>query len=176
MRARMVISSGWIYVALAAAAFPIALIIMYLAAGNPSVAAELAILLAIFAGVMILGTYTAVTAGAAAHTAVATEAAEAGIEWIDEVPLAPLAPVSMRVVKVTGACALGFMPGNEWVIDTHGHLSRPLCSAAVKAFSDLRGGPWEHGLPQNVPCHCPLAGREVVFAMEMEDELAETTG
>ena len=42
-----------------------------------------------------------------------------GIEWIDEVPLAPLAPVTMRVLKVTGACAFGFMPGNEWVIDAN---------------------------------------------------------
>ena len=59
MRARIIISSGWFYVALGAAAVPIALIIMFLAAGNTSVAWELAILLAVFAAVMILGAYTA---------------------------------------------------------------------------------------------------------------------
>lgn len=63
MRARIIISSGWFYVALGAAAVPIALIIMFLAAGNTSVAWELAILLAVFAAVMILGAYTAVTSG-----------------------------------------------------------------------------------------------------------------
>jgi len=49
MRARIIISSGWFYVALGAAAVPIALIIMFLAAGNTSIAWELAILLAVFA-------------------------------------------------------------------------------------------------------------------------------
>ena len=177
MRARMVISSGWMYLALAAAALPIALIVMYLAAGNPSVAGELAILLAIFAAVMGLGVYTAATAKAVVHKAAAVETghAVAGMEWIDEVPLAPLAPISIKVLKVTGACALGFMPGNRWVIDANGHLSRPLCAAAVKAFSSIGSGPWEDGLPQEVACHCPLAGREVVFAIDTE-ELAETTG
>lgn len=168
MRTRMVLSSGWVYLALGAAGVPVALIIIYLAAGNPSVAGELAILLAVFAGVMALGAYTFAT-GAVARMPMATEAAEAaeaGIEWVDEVQLAPLAPVSMRVVKVTGACAFGFMPGNEWLIDANGHLSRPLCSAAVKALSSLRGGPWDAGLPQEFACDCPLAGREVVFAME----------
>ena len=185
MRARIIISSGWFYVALGAAAVPIALIIMFLAAGNTSVAWELAILLAVFAAVMILGACTAVTSGELAPTPAAVAAgntawdATLGIEWIDEVPLAPLAPVTMRVLKVTGACAFGFMPGNEWVIDANGHLSRPLCAVAVKAFNSPRGGPWNDGLPQNVACHCPLAGNEVVFAldkMDIEEELAETTG
>lgn len=178
MRAKMVIFSGWVYVALAAAAVPIALIIIFLAAGNSSVAWELTILSAIFAAVMILGLYTSLTAKAETYASIAveTEAAEAGIEWIDEVPVAPLVPVIMRVVKVTGACAFGFMPGNEWVIDTHGHLSRPLCAAAFKAFSDLPGSQLEDGLPRDVACKCPLAAREVVFAIDVEDELAETTG
>lgn len=181
MRTRMVITSGWFYMALAAASLPIALIIMYLAAGNAPVAGVLAILLAIFAAVMILGAYTAVTAGTLVSTAAAVATggvaleATPGIEWIDEVPLAPPVPVSMKVVKVTGSCALGFLPGDRWVIDANGRLSRPLCAAAVKAFSSLRSGPWGDGLPREVTCHCPLAGREVVFATDTE-ELAETTG
>ena len=183
MKARMVISSGWIYVALGAAVLPVALIIMFLAAGNAPVAGELAILLAIFAAVMALGTYTAVTSRSVARTPAAVETGYAaweatlGIEWIDEVPpavLMPLAPVSMpvsmTVVKVTGSCIFGFKPGDKWVIDANGHLSRPMCAVAVKAFSSLPGSPREAGLPQEAACSCPLAGREVVFAMETEEE------
>lgn len=82
----------------------------------------------------------------------------------------------MRVVKVHGACALEFLPGNKWAVGADGKLSRPICSAAARAFSSLTGtgDDWESGLPADITCDCPLAVPEVTFTLEADPGEAKT--
>ena len=173
MRTKRVLLDGWGYLILAGTTVPITLGIGFLAMNRPEVVRELAFLLAVYASVMILGLYTAAASGETQETmpeiiaeALTTQGNVPGIEWIDEVQRAPPVPVAMRVVKVSGACALGFLPGDKWTVGADGKLSRPICAAAAKAFDALEDDAWESGLLPEITCVCPLAVPEVTFALE----------
>lgn len=176
MTTRVFLSSTWAYVMLGGVAVPAVVAIAFLTAHKPEVAGEIGVLTAIYAGLMALGTYTTVTAKApdgaatdiAAEWAIPSLAIE-GIEWIDAVPMAPPSPATLRVTKVTGACSHGFLPGNSWVVDSKGNLSRPICAAIASAFTSLYQVSSGKDMPQEISCRCPLGNGEVVFKVKTKE-------
>ena len=98
------------------------------------------------------------------------------LELVDEIASASILPVTVGVAGATGGCPLGFRPGQSWAIDADGHISRPLCRPAVDALASLlptlTRDDWEHG----IPCRCPMADREVVFAVESKAMDLRSTG
>ena len=170
MRTPAFTSSMWTYVVLTGAVIPVALVAVFLALGKPEVAGELGILLAVYAALMVLAAYTSATSQApAAPVAMEVRAlAPLGLEWIDTIPSAPSAPVAVRVTHVSGGCAMGYLPGNTWVVDRNGHLSRPLCNAAARALGLLLDDDPDLDGKRQVDCDCPLAEREVRFEVGKE--------
>ncbi len=177
-------SFNWIPVMLAALAIPAAVAIAFLAMNKPEVAGQIGILPGVFSGIMALGAYTTLTARETVSQAVSqtvgqlatqpgklsVEAAAAaaiteGIEWVDTVPLVPKTPTRLRVTSVRGGCAHGFLPGNTWVLDSQGNLSRPICAAAAEAFRAMYQSSGKE-MPEEISCDCPLSNREVTFEVE----------
>ena len=79
---------------------------------------------------------------------------------------APLAPVSVRVQSREGGCAWDYRTGNTWAIDPQCRVTPQLCQAAVLALGSVlkSQSPMAQG-QATAPCRCPLAQREVVFAI-----------
>jgi hypothetical protein len=71
-------------------------------------------------------------------------------------------PLTIQVVAATGGCVWGYHERDEWTADAEGRLTPRLCRAAVSALA--RAGNGNLG-EQPVACQCPLAGREVSFAV-----------
>ncbi|MBM2826419.1 MAG: hypothetical protein HW403_483 [Dehalococcoidia bacterium] len=134
-----------------------------------------AVLVAIPVGVyhVIIGLY--------AQGAMALGAAAVGLGWImgwnppaipttsstvQPVTIAPmpLMPVSIMVIGSQGSCLLAYRPGDAWAIDEWGHLSQPLCSAAVAALTPVLGSPETIQEEGQFPCKCPLFKGQVTFA------------
>ena len=165
-------SSDWAVVMLVGIAVPAATAVGFLAAGNEEAAGMIGILAGIFLGIVALATHlahrvteqqTGATMGLAPGVISAIESIP-GLELLDELLVAPPSQVTVAVAGVTGVCARGFRLGDTWGIDSYGHLSRPLCLPAARAISTLLEE-WPEGQMEcDVPCRCPLAERELVFA------------
>lgn len=96
-----------------------------------------------------------------------TAVAAPELELMDRVP-APSEPITVRVVRASGTCPLGFRPGSWWTIDEAGHVSSPLCRPAVAALNPALGRSMETTGEGPVSCHCPLGDREVAFAFSRQ--------
>ncbi len=166
-------SSDWALVMLAGVAIPAILAFAFLAINKPEVAGVLGVLLGVFAGIMALGAYTTMSAREPVEQdekltveAAAAAAITEGIEWVDTVPVAPKTLTRLRVADVRGACAHGYLPGNTWVVDSQGNLSRPICAAAAEAFKAMYQSSGKE-MPNEISCDCPLAdNNRVVFELE----------
>lgn len=79
---------------------------------------------------------------------------------------APGRPMALRVVQAGGRCAWGYHEVDHWAIDSHGRVSPRLCQAVATSLAPVLQSPTA-GSGEECPlrCHCPLAGREVTFAM-----------
>ncbi len=86
------------------------------------------------------------------------------LELMDTVPLT-VGPVNVSVAWTRGVCPLGFRPGSAWDISRDGRLTYPLCRPAVEALSPVLSAGEIEGLWTQAACLCPLADREVVFAV-----------
>lgn len=172
MKPQMNPSTNWVPVMLGGLAVAAVMAIAFLAMNKPEVAGEIGILLEVFTGIMALGAYTTITAREpggqeeklSVEAAAAAAIAEA-IEWTDSVPVTPGASTKLRVTNVHGACAHGYLPGNTWVVDSQGNLSRPICAAAANAFKAMY---YATGMetPEEFACERPIGDRKVIFELQ----------
>ena len=164
-------SSDWVLGLLGGVVLPAIVVAGLLAAGLPEVAGVIGILAAIFLGIVTLGAYTV-------HSFEAQEVQEAtilaanvisdiesipGLELVNAVGVGPPAPVNVEVVGARGGCARGFMLGDVWAVDAHGHTSRPLCKPMAYALESTFQDWGEIDPEGEFSCRCPLPGRELVF-------------
>ncbi|MBI2888288.1 MAG: hypothetical protein HYY02_13930 [Chloroflexi bacterium] len=79
---------------------------------------------------------------------------------------APVASAAVRAIGVVGNCAWGYRAGGSWAIDARGSVSPALCRAAMEAIAPLLTpqAPAGQGV-RAAACRCPLAGRQVAFAV-----------
>ena len=166
----------WVFAAAVGGALPVILVVGLLASGAAVLWQTLVALLGIFLAVMAMAVYTSARAGA--RSAVETESSLASLkaepgarpdlipEPVDWMPPPAFWPVTIAAIRATGACPLGYKPGQTWVIDDDGHISRPLCRPAVAVLSQMfASGSWEEP-GQEAPCTCPFIDRQVVFAVK----------
>ncbi len=171
MKQWKIASSDWVLVLLGGVVMPVMVVAGLLAAGRPEVAGVIGILAAIFLGMVTLATYTVHGFEAQGQRGVATLAANViadiesipELELVDTVSVEPPSPVTVEVTAATGDCARGFMPGDIWTIDVHGHASSPLCKPAVCALESIFREWWKNDPEGEFQCRCPLPGRELVF-------------
>lgn len=164
-------SSDWALVFLGGVVLPVMVVAGLFAAGRPEVAAVIGILAAIFLGILSLGAYTVHSFEAQGEQRATTLAASVisdiesvpELELVDKVSVEPPSPVTVEVAGATGVCARGFMLGDTWTIDIHGHTSRPLCKPAARALGSIIQEWWEHDPEREFHCRCPLPGQELVF-------------
>jgi len=164
-------SSDWALVLLGGVVLPVMVVAGLLAAGRPEVAGVIGILAAIFLGIVSLGAFTVHGFGAQVERGATALAANVisdiesipGLELVDRVSVEPPSPVTVEVMGTTGDCVRGFMPGDIWTIDIHGHASRPICKPAACALESIFQEWWKNDPEGEFQCRCPLAGRELVF-------------
>ena len=180
-------SFGWELAYIAAAAI-FALVVIGLSASSETATGQRIIVMSVLLGVFLTTVLMGIGATLTANEQPSAQEEEWSIdrptihwlggelELIDEVPSAPILPVTVGVAGATGGCPLGFRPGQTWAIDADGHISRPLYRPAVDALAallpTLTQDDWEHG----IPCRCPMADREVVFAVESKEADVRLTG
>jgi|ETNmetMinimDraft_1059919.scaffolds.fasta_scaffold81398_1 hypothetical protein len=87
------------------------------------------------------------------------------MEMVGSLDSAPNEVVTAAITKVVGPCPLGWMPGNNWKIDSEGNLSRPMCSPGATALSALLRTSEGDAIDRSACCDCPVAGREVTFTV-----------
>jgi hypothetical protein len=173
MKARIFSTSDWALLLAGGAVVPVVAVLALLAADKAEAAGIVGVLAGVFLAVVAPGIYLASTARGRPEwetmdlVATGTAAAPSGLEWVDTVPLAPLWPAAVQVATATGVCALGFRPGDTWVIDANGRLSRPLCRPMANALSSILQAPWGE-VEESVACVCPLADRQLVFSVAAE--------
>jgi uncharacterized repeat protein (TIGR04076 family) len=152
------------------AVVPVVAVVALLAADKPEAAGIIGALMGVYLVVVAPGIYLARTAKGRPEwetmdlVATGTAAAASGVEWGETVPLAPLWPVTVQVASAAGVCALGFRPGDTWVIDANGRISRPLCRPMTDALSSLLRAPLGE-VEQSMACVCPLPDRRLVFTV-----------
>ena len=180
-------SFGWELAFIAAAAI-FALVVIALSASSETATGQRIIVIAVLLGVFLTTVLMGTGATLIANEQPSDQEEERLIDrptihWlggelklVDEIASAPILPVTVGVAGATGGCPLGFRPGQRWGIDADGHISRPLCRPAVDALATLlptlTKEDWEHG----IPCRCPMADREVVFAVESKGVDLRVTG
>ena len=77
----------------------------------------------------------------------------------------PATLATVRVTHAAGACAWGYSAGQSWSIDARGTIAPQLCRAAVTAVTPLLQHRQSGGATRQVACTCPLANRQVAFAV-----------
>lgn len=70
--------------------------------------------------------------------------------------------LEVQAVATTGQCARGYHEQDKWAVDAAGRLTPKLCWAAASALALTGNDSMDE---QQVVCRCPLAGRNVSFAV-----------
>ena len=157
---------------------PTILVVGLLASGAAVLWQTLVALLGIFLAVMALAIYTMARAGAGAAVEMGQSLASLRTdpdtrpdlvpESLDWMRAPALSPVTIAVLKAAGVCPLGYKPGQTWVIDGVGHISRPLCRPAVTALGRMFASDAWDEVGQEAPCICPFTDRQVIFEVGPE--------
>ena len=171
----------WVFAAALGGAIPVILVVSLLASQATVLWQTLVALLGIFLAVMALAVYTMNRAGAG--SAVETENSLASLtaeperadpdsrpdlmpELLDWMPRPAFWPATVAALRATGDCPHDYKPGQTWIIDDDGHISRPLCRPAVAVLSQMFASGSREEPGQEAPCACPFADRQVVFAIQ----------